>query len=1083
MSKKNNETSASISKTKSDRLSPSAFMRNLRPEYYSDTEDRVSYTLDRATFECFLENLTARNETHEFEIFCRKLCERTICPHLRPNTGPDGGGDGKTDTETIKVAEEIATLSYIGEPNGGKERWAFAFSAKEKWTDKVRSDVKGIVGTGRKYDHIYCITSRFAKAKTRADLEQKLEEQYGIPVTILDRTWIIEQIIDHDRVDIAFHYLNVGQENTDTLSLGPIDYSRAQQLDEIEKSMADPTAFEGMEYQRVIEALVAAKLSRNLERPRTETDGRFGRAIRFAEQDGDFRQKLAAQYEYLWTAYWWFDDLSLLLAKYDEFETLALQASHIRNLELLTNLLQLLFNSVLHDLVSREDCRLDECAEKVRTALQKMVDEPNRPNHSLEARCALLLLRLNMAMVNRDHSDLSAIWKGFREILDQANGLGEFPAQRIAQLIELAGNVAGNNPEYNELIERLAVFIGERDSEGRAGIMLLNRADKLELDDHFDIIRFAGRATTRLTKKEYTSELAHALQLLTIAYRKAGLLWAARASCIFVASSLIIEAEEDGQIPVSFVPTMEIFAWISLELGHLPDALFAIQMLNGAISMLPLTDESKKKVQAHRQELDFALGSILLNASNADIARLEYMPDLLEGLNLFTARMSLLYVLGHEETLLTDGSVPEPDTINNLREMMNMLASQPTAKQATTKFVFNEPPETLETNIMGMRIEIMAMSATDETMCLAELTAAALEAFFATTLQQDIIPHAEQFTIRVSISDKVYKPSFTVDALSTVGELVWPTGLVLYNFSNQELLRELLIDVVSNVLSRNFMMNDAKAFFETLFADDGVQERIAIMMAVGNSYHRFAQRNLTRLDNWRDEMTTKFDKRARPAIDNTLLSKASEPKKAEPREIKHKRPKVDSHRKVKVHSIIDVHAWDQAKWRGVGYLRFDPEYPPVLALLFENEEAARAIFSRWRERVGPADHNNLIRVAIIRRHSPSNPNHYIVQVASTPPKLDEMESGQSFILASRCLENTPDNDVNLSRFLHDYEKMGAYYIAAGIIPEDGEFICLQDLTILKRELSVKRAEEIQELDVEAMALRSTLDREKTPEEL
>jgi hypothetical protein len=52
-----------------------------------------------------------------------------------------------------------------------------------------------------------------------------------------------------------------------------------------------------MEMQRVTEALVAAKLSRNLERPRTETDGRFARAVRLAEADGTYRKRLETNYE------------------------------------------------------------------------------------------------------------------------------------------------------------------------------------------------------------------------------------------------------------------------------------------------------------------------------------------------------------------------------------------------------------------------------------------------------------------------------------------------------------------------------------------------------------------------------------------------------------------------------------------------------------------------------------------------------------------------------------------------------------------------------------------------------------------
>ena len=141
-------------KDERERIAPSTFMRQLRPEYYSDTADRTTYQLDAPTLEYHLDTITARNQTHEFEIFCRKLCERTICPNLKPATGPEGGGDSKADTETIPIADEIATFFYVGEPNAGRERWAFAFSAKKKWTEKVRSDVDGIVATQRGYQKI-----------------------------------------------------------------------------------------------------------------------------------------------------------------------------------------------------------------------------------------------------------------------------------------------------------------------------------------------------------------------------------------------------------------------------------------------------------------------------------------------------------------------------------------------------------------------------------------------------------------------------------------------------------------------------------------------------------------------------------------------------------------------------------------------------------------------------------------------------------------------------------------------------------------------------------------------------------------
>jgi hypothetical protein len=120
-------------KVSTEKLSPSAFMRQLRPELYSDTIDRTTYQLDAPTLDYHLETVTVRNQIHDFEIFCRKLCERTICPTLKPATGPEGGGDSKADTETIPIADEITGLAYVGNANAGRKRWALAFSAKKKW--------------------------------------------------------------------------------------------------------------------------------------------------------------------------------------------------------------------------------------------------------------------------------------------------------------------------------------------------------------------------------------------------------------------------------------------------------------------------------------------------------------------------------------------------------------------------------------------------------------------------------------------------------------------------------------------------------------------------------------------------------------------------------------------------------------------------------------------------------------------------------------------------------------------------------------------------------------------------------------
>lgn len=142
-------------KEQMEAVSPSGFMRQLRPGLYSDSTARDRHQLKAEVLSHHLETITERNQTHDFELFCRKLCERSICPNLRPATGPEGGGDSKADTESTPVSDDISKL-YVGMANSGRERWAFAFSAKKTWTDKARSDVDGIVDTQRGYTKIFC---------------------------------------------------------------------------------------------------------------------------------------------------------------------------------------------------------------------------------------------------------------------------------------------------------------------------------------------------------------------------------------------------------------------------------------------------------------------------------------------------------------------------------------------------------------------------------------------------------------------------------------------------------------------------------------------------------------------------------------------------------------------------------------------------------------------------------------------------------------------------------------------------------------------------------------------------------------
>jgi hypothetical protein len=141
---------------------PVTYMRSLHPDLYSDSAAVTSVELTQGLLEYHLETLTNRNQETEFAYFARRLAEKEICPNLRPQTGPTGGGDSKADSETIPVSSEISELWVGSDPRADEERWAFAFSAKKDWKGKVASDVRNIATTNRGNSRIYFITNQFA---------------------------------------------------------------------------------------------------------------------------------------------------------------------------------------------------------------------------------------------------------------------------------------------------------------------------------------------------------------------------------------------------------------------------------------------------------------------------------------------------------------------------------------------------------------------------------------------------------------------------------------------------------------------------------------------------------------------------------------------------------------------------------------------------------------------------------------------------------------------------------------------------------------------------------------------------------
>jgi hypothetical protein len=320
-------------------FSPRSFLKARRPERFSDTVVAEATELDRSLLEFHLSSLTSRSQETDFERFARRLCEREICPNLLPQTGPTGGGDSKVDSETYPVADTLALAWYIGlGREAAQERWAFALSAKADWPPKVRSDIAKIIGAAREYTKAFFVTNQAVPDRKRAEVEDALRTKYGIDLRILDRTWILDRVFEGRHEELAVNELGVTALSRRDVIKGPLDVKREGALDEVEKRIQEALQSGRFGAALVDDALNAADLARNLERPRAEVERRYVRADQLARQYGSPRQQVEVAYQWAWSLLWWFEDYNAFVEQYGVVEDCARGSRNAYDLERLSTL-------------------------------------------------------------------------------------------------------------------------------------------------------------------------------------------------------------------------------------------------------------------------------------------------------------------------------------------------------------------------------------------------------------------------------------------------------------------------------------------------------------------------------------------------------------------------------------------------------------------------------------------------------------------------------------------------------------------------------------------------------------------------
>lgn len=1061
---------------------PSTYLRERRPERYSDSIITEEPQITQDILEYHLETLTNRSQEKEFEHFARRLAEKELCPNLLPQTGPTGGGDSKVDSETYPVAEEISLRWYQGD-TGAKDRWAFAMSAKKDWRGKVKSDVKKIAGTDRGYLLIYFITNQFVRDKVRAQVEDDLKKEFGIAVRILDRSWIVDRVMNHDLIKLAAQTLSIESlQLKPHKKIGPLDAQREIELKELDEEITDPDRYAGIAYQLAEDCLRTAILASELERDRYEVEGRFAAALRVAEKVGDRRQILRIAYHHAWASCFIYDDIEELSRLYNKVEELGLSSQHADDVEMVNNLWNVLLGAIGFGHASKKDSKLVERGDALRKKLEELSGDDTRPNNSLHAQTMLCFFRFTQLMLNeRDQSGIDAIFDELTTISESSRGLGQYPFDSYKRLVYELGDLFADNDAYEKLFDTVVAIQEERTSEGEAGSAITNRGiQKFRAGKIYDAIRLFGRAQEKLIKDEYQHELVKCLVACGGTYKAAGLYWAARTNLLAALSICITEHNSSGLMHHLALLAAKELAWIEVKLGRVPHILFILTLTNYIANHLQLDEEGQEKYRDFFQHIDAIFSMVLLRSNLEQLETIKKIPHLLEQLNLVCSEGALLFALGHIDKLRKDVWFDNDESTEKIEEFYELVCMQPANDDLPPlPELCSDDTIELKSDILGMNL-VAHVDAYPTSILIAESLLGALEAFLATSLTGSIIPYKQVVKVAVRI-DKDLRKEFGLklirDSENCELEVIHKEDFALTSADAIKKFRDTITDFIIYLLPKITLCVDTKDHIRRLAEEENVFGRCLIFSDVmtlsQNVFGSLDWINLSKVselikkDAYQLERTSQW----RPKEKKKKSKGPLKPGEGEaPEHIANTENLKHSERKIL--SLINIPAWDKAQWSGLFFMIYpEGQFPPCIGLLFKNREAAMDIFVGWLDRLGKKDEKEELRISIVTGVDKNNPAHYRVHIGTNINTYERIGEQKQFVLVSRINTMTPDSDKNLSMFLKTYEKYGVYCLLPAILKE-GQVKpeVVKNLFLFKKSLIVKPAWQIGDNDEDFIVL-------------
>lgn len=880
----------------------------------------------------------------------------------------------------------------MSEGSTGDQKWAIAISVQKNWKSKIEGDVKKAVETGRGYTKVLFFSSQKIKSSKRQEVEDELSKQYGVAVSIFDGKWCSFAVFQQGCYDVATEKLNFSEEyRRKTVKEGPHDKRRKEELEKLENDLLSRQV-ESLDTDYIDDLLQTCLLSRGLERPRMETEGRFNRAQREAEAHGSPVQRFNITYNHAWTSFFWFHDVDAMYADYLKLKECAESHTTVHTIEFMTNILTNLENAASVGLFD---------SEKFGKEVQDLKTMKERETLSQASRLFLELFFTEHRLLQMLHcsQDPTPELKKLSELIETCANYPDISFDAQTTIVEIMGRVIDDNDEYEKLIDKISKISSQRKSEVEGALIHFNRAQTLiDKQQYKPVVKHLGHCVQAFLKEGYESELVKTYGYMGIALYNLELPYSGKAYLVKAASILVKEFFTKGSISHLLLTVLWKLCEIELMTGRL------VMYLNWRELLFVIAHNGQEIESKEFVERDVLFdGGWACHFAAADLTRetICILPDIFARCDMPISENYLKYALGYEDSV-------DEQYIHLVNDDWNsLLRQQPIHKQFLNSLNIAEEGQTsISTLAKGCRF-IVSYENSVRNQMVAETFLATVETLLATFDTLELVVMTKEILVEVVSTEgqsELEKGENGTRYVFRVNHDTLEGGAYWHCFAF----------FMAYFMSCNAVSSeDVRDMVAQRHEKEKIMDRIIALLELNNTvYNVLGDKFKYSIQQWQNSSDKTYECKA--DVKSEVLTDQN--------------PHTEQ-RGVQAFSITStMEWWDEAGWTGVCFV-YDRWFasPPIVGLAFKNLEAGRKIIYEWKEMAAKGEPS--VELHLIRGVNKQHPSWYRACVTPEIP-FDKITEGRYVAVMCRKRTMTPNDTSNLDNFERIYSRFGKCQLVA-----------------------------------------------------